>query len=139
MPMKYFDKIYGSQEISGLLEELIHTPAFQRLKNIHQGGAIVLVNPQINHTRFDHSVGVFLLIKKLGGSSKEQVAGLLHDISHTAFSHLIDYVLDVEDEDFHEKRFEAVLNSPELIRILHQSGLAVSEFLHLDKFTILEC
>jgi len=50
-------------------------------------------------TRFDHSVGVMLLIRKLGAGSspasallKEQVAALLHDVSHTAFSHVIDYV-----------------------------------------------
>ena len=35
-----------------------------------------------------------LLIKKLGGSVEEQIAGLLHDVSHTAFSHVIDYVFD---------------------------------------------
>ena len=43
-------------------------------KKIHQGGALFLVNPVINQTRFEHSVGVMLLIKKLGGSLKEQIA-----------------------------------------------------------------
>ncbi len=88
--MKYLNKLYGKFELSGDIEELINTNVFQRLKKIHQGGAIFLINPNINHTRFEHSIGVMLLIKNLGGSIEEQIAGLLHDISHTAFSHLID-------------------------------------------------
>lgn len=54
-------------------------------------------------------MGVMLLIKKLNGSIEEQIAGWIHDISHTAFSHLIDYVFDSEGEDHHEHRFEEVL------------------------------
>lgn len=54
------------------------------------------MNKEWNVTRFDHSVGVMLLVKKLGGSVEEQIAGLLHDVSHTAFSHVVDYVLIIE-------------------------------------------
>jgi len=72
--MKYLDKIYGEVEISGIIDELIQTNVFQRLNKIHQGGAIFLINPKINHTRFEHSIGVMLLIKKLGGTIQEQIA-----------------------------------------------------------------
>ncbi len=35
-----------------------------------------------------------MLVNRLGGSLEEQIAALLHDVSHTAFSHVIDYVLE---------------------------------------------
>ena len=136
--MKYIDKIYGEFELSGVIEELIKTKVFQRLKRIHQGGAIFLVNPKINHTRFEHSIGVMLLIKKLGGSIEEQIAGLIHDISHTAFSHLIDYVFDIEEEDYHEKRFEEVLRNKELNDVLRKYQYEASNFIEIEKYQILE-
>jgi HD superfamily phosphohydrolase len=33
-----------------------------------------------------------LLVRRLGASLEEQIAALLHDVSHTAFSHVIDSV-----------------------------------------------
>ncbi len=136
--MKYIDKIYGEIELSGVIEELINTNVFQRLKNIHQGGAIFLFNPKINQTRFEHSIGVMLLIRKLGGSIEEQIAGLIHDISHTAFSHLIDYVLEHEEEDYHEKRFEEVLKDEELVKVLKRNGFDWSQFLEIEQYKLLE-
>ncbi len=136
--MKYIDKIYGDVEITGVIEELINTSVFQRLKRIHQGGAIFLVNPKINHTRFEHSIGVMLLIKKLGGSIEEQVAGLIHDISHTAFSHLIDYVLEIEEEDYHEKRFEEVLRDKELNDVLKKYRFDINKFIEIENYQVLE-
>jgi HD superfamily phosphohydrolase len=136
--MIYHDKLYGTVELPQVIEDLMNTAVFQRLKNIHQGGAIFLVNPKLNHTRFEHSIGVMLLIKHLGGSLEEQIAGLLHDISHTAFSHLIDYVLDIGEEDYHEKRFEEVINDVELKEVLEKHTYAMDTFLYLDKFKLLE-
>jgi hypothetical protein len=41
-----------------------------------------------------------LLIRRLVGSLCEQLAGLLHDVLCTPFSHLIDYVLNMGGEDY---------------------------------------
>ena len=136
--MKYTDNIYGAFDIAGVLEELIQTQVFQRLKRIHQGGAIFLIQPNINHTRFEHSIGVLFLIRKLGGRIEEQIAGLLHDISHTAFSHLVDYVLDIEEEDYHEKRFEEVLRDEEVMSVLKRHGFDPNQFLDMEQFPLLE-
>ncbi|UOG73423.1 HD domain-containing protein [Hymenobacter tibetensis] len=125
--MHYEDRLYGLVELTAALTDLLHTAPIQRLRGIHQGGAVVLADPAINHTHFDHSVGVLLLIRHLGGSIREQLAGLLHDVSHTAFSHLIDYVLDIDGEDYHEQRYEAVLTHPEI-----QAALACHLFHYND-------
>lgn len=135
--MQYYDKIYGTYRLSGIFEKLIQSSPFQRLKRIHQGGAIFLIKPEINHTRYEHSIGVMHLIQRLGGEEKEQVAGLLHDLSHTAFSHLVDYVLDNEKEDYHEQVFEKVLTSSEIKAILKQYGYNSQDFFHMKSFKLL--
>ncbi|MGL5642811.1 MAG: HD domain-containing protein, partial [Paraclostridium sp.] len=92
MENKIVDYIYGEFELEDVLIELINCDAVQRLKYIHQVGATYLIKEELNVNRLEHSIGVMLLIRMLGGSLKEQIAGLLHDISHTAFSHVIDFV-----------------------------------------------
>ncbi|MEH7609272.1 HD domain-containing protein, partial [Priestia megaterium] len=136
--MKIHDFIYGSFHLEPFLAELIHTEPLQRLKKIHQGGASYLVNPKWNVTRFEHSVGVMLLIKKLGGSIEEQIAGLLHDISHTAFSHVIDFVLDNPEQDFHDQIFEKVIQSSEIPSVLQKHGFNLLSILPIEKWSLLE-
>ncbi|MEY9972239.1 HD superfamily phosphohydrolase [Lysinibacillus sp. RC46] len=112
------DYLYGEFEIDDVLAELLLSRPVQRLKGIHQGGASYLVNSRWNVTRYEHSIGVMLLIKQLGGSLEEQIAGLLHDVSHTAFSHVIDFVLENKAEDYHEEIFMNVMMNSEIPLIL---------------------
>ncbi|MEH6979544.1 HD domain-containing protein, partial [Bacillus pseudomycoides] len=133
------DIIYGEFEVDKVLEELILSKPVQRLKGVHQAGASYLINEKWNVTRFDHSVGVMLLIKKLGGSVEEQIAGLLHDISHTAFSHVIDFVFDNKDEDYHEKIYSTVIKNSEIPGILAKYDYNYEDILFDDsKWTLLE-
>ena len=120
--MNIKDSIYGEFIIEPVLEELINTKEVQRLKNIHQGGASYLVNPDWNVTRYEHSIGVMLLIRIMGGSIQEQIAGLLHDISHTAFSHVVDFALENKDENYHEKIFENIIENSMIPYILKNYG-----------------
>ncbi|MDM8364076.1 HD domain-containing protein [Bacillus thuringiensis] len=133
------DVLYGKFEVDAVLEELFLSKPMQRLKGIHQAGASYLMNEKWNVTRFEHSVGVMLLVKKLGGSVEEQIAGLLHDVSHTAFSHVIDYVFDNEDESYHEEIFSSVVNNSEIPAILARHGYNYEDILLDDsKWTLLE-
>ncbi|HFK1460607.1 HD domain-containing protein [Bacillus sp. YAF12_1] len=133
------DVLYGEFEVDQVVEELISSKSMQRLKGIHQAGASYLMNEKWNVTRFDHSVGVMLLVKKLGGSVEEQIASLLHDVSHTAFSHVIDYVFDNEDESYHEEIFSSVVKNSEIPAILAKYGYNYEDILLDDsKWTLLE-
>ncbi|EOP08262.1 metal-dependent phosphohydrolase [Bacillus cereus B5-2] len=133
------DVLYGEFEVDSVVEELIVSKSVQRLKGIHQNGASYLINENWNVTRFDHSVGVMLLIKKLGGSVEEQIAGLLHDVSHTAFSHVIDYVFDNSNESYHEEIFSSVVKNSEIPAILSKYGYNYEDILLDDsKWTLLE-
>lgn len=137
--MQIKDSIYGQVIVEPILERLIQTTAVQRLKQIHQGGASYLVNPRWNVTRYEHSIGTMILIRLMGGSLEEQIAGLLHDISHTAFSHVIDFVLGHENEDYHEIIYKKIIDSSEIPQILRDYGYDYRDILFNEsKWNILE-
>lgn len=131
------DFLYGKMEFPEVFAALLETDALKRLGGIHQSGAIFLVNPDICHSRLEHAIGVAMLIKKLGGSVLEQIAGLLHDVSHTAFSHVGDYVFDHVEEDYHEKVFAEVIYNSQIPDVLLKYGFNISEIIH-GTFSILE-
>ena len=137
--MKIRDKLYDEFEIDGILEELINTKEIQRLKNIHQGGASYLINPNWNVTRYEHVIGTMLFIKLIGGSLEEQIAGLLHDISHTAFSHVVNFTLSRNNEDFHEEMLERIVEASDIPKILTKYGNDYKDILYnKNKWTLLK-
>ncbi len=131
------DILYGRFVVEGVLEELILSAPMQRLKGVHQGGAIFLVDPTQQHTRFEHSLGVFWLLRNFGGSVDEQIAALLHDVSHTAFSHVGDQVFDHPGEDYHEQIFEEVIARSEIPMILEKYGYNQA-LKHFEDHSLLE-
>jgi len=148
--MDYKDRIYGEVEISEpIILELLASPALQRLKGIDQFGylpgyAIVPSNgfPGGPVSRFEHSVGVFLLLRKYGASPEEQIAGLLHDVSHAVFSHSIDYALrDGEiaaKQDHQDNVFETFVKDSDIPGIISKHGLDVDYILDEDNFPLKE-
>jgi len=138
--MTIIDQIYGQVKISEpVLIELINCKPLQRLKQIHQTGANYFHWPQAkNLTRFDHSVGVMLLLRRLGSSLEEQVAGLLHDVSHSAFSHVLDYLTDNRDHTAHEQFNEQFVASTNLPQLLHKHGLDPKKIFDHHNWPLLE-
>jgi len=90
-----------------------HQP-FQRLRYVRQLSATHLVYPGANHTRFEHSLGVYHLGRTVFENLRQQsyfareatvdeleeiqrtleCACLLHDVGHPPFSHLSEGFLD---------------------------------------------
>lgn len=118
------DSIHGSYYLPNELWTIIDTPEFQRLRDIKQTGNTYLVYMCANHTRFEHSLGVAYLCglygKRILHIIKDeelpiiftkrdililQIAGLCHDLGHSAFSHLFDSnilpALNKDIENFH--------------------------------------
>jgi uncharacterized protein len=138
MKMIIKDIFYGEYEFDNVFEEIINSPTLQRLKGIHQNGADFLVDKNRKATRYEHSIGVMLLIRKLNGSKKEQIAGLLHDISHTAFSHTIDTVMNKSNNSYHEIIKDEYINRSEVISILKKYNYDPLEIMDEKNFSILE-
>lgn len=138
--MKINDKVYGEFEIvDPCAIALIESAAFQRLFRVNQNGATVLVDPSWNTTRGEHCIGAYRLLQLFGASQKEQIAGLLHDANHLAFSHVIDYVFDdIVNQEAHHKVFEVNPHLEELATIVERFGISRDVIFDEEQFTLLE-
>lgn len=80
-----------------------------------------------------------LLLKKLGASEEEQIAGLLHDVSHTAFSHLVDWVVGQGGlEDFQDNHHCEIIKKSKIPAILEKYSYTVERILNYEHFSLLE-
>ncbi len=141
--MKYQDPIYGPTEItSPVLLDLMQTCAMRRLHGVLQHGVSALVGVTVPTTRFDHSLGVMLLVRRLGAGIagiEEQIAALLHDVSHTAFSHVIDYVFDRHvNQGYHDEHKLEYVSGTDIPATLANHGYDWLNFMDEADFPILE-
>jgi len=108
------DNLMESCYFDGWEIALLDTPLLQRLRHIHQLGTAFLTYPSAIHTRFSHTLGVTTLAgdlyenlkrkKHLTNLGNEKIwqnekatvrmAGLLHDIGHTFFSHCSEKIVE---------------------------------------------
>lgn len=134
------DPIYQNIKIQDqVLIDLINCPSLERLKNISQGGLPAKYSPRESYSRYEHSVGVMILLKLLNASIEEQVAGLLHDIAHLSFSHLSEWVFAGNyAEDFSENLTQKIILESEIVDILTSHGINVDKIINFKKFKLLE-
>ena len=122
-----------------VLIDLIDSPSVQRLKDISQFGVPDKYYFRKGYSRFEHSTGVFILLKKLGASLEEQVAGLLHDVSHTAFSHVVDWISgDPTKENYQDDTLFDTIKNSELPKILQGFGFNYKRISNHENFSLLE-
>lgn len=137
--MKYNDRIYGSIDITEpVIVELIKSKPMQRLKGISQDGAPHYIQKVRTMNRFEHSVGAWYLSHRFERPIEEQIASLIHDLPHTAFSHVIDFVMHDEKHEFHEKFMEKIVYESEIPAILVRYDVDINRVLAKDNFPLLE-
>lgn len=136
------DAIFGEVEINEpVLIDLINSKPLQRVKKINQGGPCQYIHAGLaENNRFVHCVGAMLLLRHFKATLAEQIAGLLHDVSHTAFSHLADYVFggNVYEMDYQDSILDQFISRSEIPEILSKHGIKVEEVLDLHRFPLQE-
>lgn len=143
--MKIADDIYGEFDITEpVLEELINSKALQRLKGVAQGGYYPAYpkSQQKGLTRFYHSVGDMLLLRKFNAPIEEQIAGLIHDVSHTSFSHTYDYIMEGAEgqkkQNFQDSIHERFVLKSDIPQILEKYGYDLNYILDDSHFPMKE-
>jgi HD superfamily phosphohydrolase len=124
------DSVHDYIEVTGVARALLDTPPVQRLRRVSQLGTVVLVYPSANHTRFEHSLGVYHLADRaldhlsVEGQQAERVraAALLHDVGHAPYSHNVEELLHRHTGKYHDD-VAALIGSGEVARVLAEHGL----------------
>lgn len=139
--MKISDILYGEYTVNEpVLVDIINSKTMQRLKGISCGGYYPAVNSEGYPNRFDHSIGVFLLLRKFNATIPEQIAGLIHDVSHSAFSHTIDYVVKSNEkaQDYQDSIHNNFIKKSEIPNILEKYGFSLDYILNDHNFPLKE-
>ena len=109
--------------------DLIKTPEFQRLRRIKQLGTLYLAFHSAEHSRFNHSLGVYEIVRRMIENFREyeewdesdrllvMCAALLHDLGHGPFSHSFEKIFDIDHEDFTRK---IIYGNTEVNRVLNR-------------------
>ena len=98
------DPVLGHIRLDPVDFLVLDSPPFQRLRGIAQLSFVDRIYPGANHTRFEHSLGVATIVRKLLDSLSRRkrvkitgsdvlatrLAGYFHDIGHLPFSHLLE-------------------------------------------------
>lgn len=128
-----FNNIY-SEDFPIFIDELINTPEFKRLSNVGMNCGCEYTSFPIfsngkNYTRYNHSIGVALIIWHFTKDIKQSIAGLLHDISSPVFAHVIDFLNgDHETQESTEEKTEEIIeNSAEIQAILKKYNLTTED------------
>lgn len=107
--------------------DLIGTAEFQRLRRIKQLGTSYLTFHGAEHSRFNHSLGVYEIVRRIIENFKDRPnwedeerllclsAALLHDLGHGPFSHSFEKVFKLDHEDFTQ---EILLGDTEVNQVL---------------------
>lgn len=109
--------------------DLIGTAEFQRLRRIKQLGTSFFTFHGAEHSRFNHSLGVYEIVRRILANfegqpywNKEErllclAAALLHDLGHGPFSHAFEKVFKLDHEDFTKK---IILGDTEINHVLRR-------------------
>ncbi|PIC64729.1 hypothetical protein CSV79_05040 [Sporosarcina sp. P13] len=113
--------------------DVINTREFQRLRRIRQLGTTYLVFHGAEHSRFQHSLGVYEIMRRIidtGFSGREEwdedqrlvalCAALLHDLGHGPFSHAFEKVFNLDHEQFTQ---QILLEQTEVHEVLSRVAL----------------
>lgn len=115
-------------EFPDFLKEYIELPIMQRLSGI---GLLCgtdwtsLYKNRFFYSRLDHSVGVALIIWNFTKDKTQTIAGLLHDVSTTVFSHVSDFRKGdaLTQTSTEEPTTKMILSDSALCKLLESDGI----------------
>ena len=118
------------KEIPAILSDCAETPCMQRLKAVGMNcgceyTAFLRFAGLKPYSRFDHSLGVALIVWHFTHDGQQAVAGLLHDVASPVFAHVVDFLRgDYLVQESIEDGTRAIIEGDETLqRILSAHGI----------------
>ncbi|RKL67954.1 hypothetical protein CR203_05465 [Salipaludibacillus neizhouensis] len=112
-----------------LIWDLIGTKEFQRLRRIRQLGTTYVTFHGAEHTRFNHSLGVYEIMRRMVENLEKKgkwdaderlvclASALLHDVGHGPFSHSFEKIFHMDHEKWTR---EIILGDTEINSVLRR-------------------
>lgn len=140
----YLEKLnYG--EMPEFLVKYLESPCLVRLKKISYLCGMEYASKDIYDikvfvSRFDHSLTVALLTWRLTKNKKATIAALVHDISTSCFSHVVDFMNgDYEKQESTEEFTEFILtNDKYFMSCLESDNIDLDDIVNFKKYTIVD-
>jgi HD superfamily phosphohydrolases len=135
MPGMYIrDPLFGDIHINDVAQRLIDNEWMQRLRYIKQLGFDYLVYPAANHSRFEHSLGTMKVTSDMASKIFSEddpelsIAGLMHDIGHTPFSHQSEDIATKYLKKTHEEIGASIISESSIHDVISESTLSLKKF-----------
>ena len=126
------DSVHDYITLCPIASDLLDTSEVQRLRHIKQLSTVRLVFPSANHTRFEHSLGVYHLASQAVDefdidsetAAHARAAALLHDVGHGPYGHQTEGIIQRRTGADHDE-IEWLLTdaSREVCQVLESHGL----------------
>ena len=130
-------------EIPDFLHAAAETPPLQRLKAVGMNcGCEYTSFPRFDrcapYSRYDHSVGVALIVWHFTASPAQALAGLFHDIATPVFAHVVDFLRGdhLTQESTEDGTTELIDGSPEIQSVLRSLGLTTEDVCDYHRYPI---
>jgi len=129
------DPVHGYIVLEEDMLRIVDSTAFQRLRRISQLPLVYLVYPGARHSRFDHSLGCMHLAKMFGerlGLDEYKlkvltIAGLVHDLGHTPYSHLLEILLREKGLTHEDMTLKILEEDSETSSSVERCGVSVKD------------
>jgi uncharacterized protein len=133
------DAIHGDIVLENGVTAVLDSPQMQRLRFVRQLGTTYLTFPSAHHSRFEHSLGTYFLTREICQRIIEDpddlrhviLTGLLHDVGHSAFSHVSEPIVRKITGKSHEQIGIDKVRNTELSDILERNGYSVKKMCDL--------
>lgn len=130
-------------KIPDFLQKAALTPPMQRLKEVGMNcGCEYTAFPRFDrctaYSRYDHSLGVGLIVWHFTASPAQALAGLFHDIATPAFAHVVDFLHGdhLRQESTEEGTAERIAGSPEIRDVLRSVGLTTQDVCDYHRYPV---
>ncbi len=131
------------EDVPQILLACMQAPCLRRLKGVGMNcGCEYTSFPRFAglspYTRFDHSVGVGLIVWHFTHDPKQAVAGLLHDVASPVFAHVVDFLCgDYLTQESTEDGTEAIIAHDAVLRsVFRENGINVSDVSDYHRYPI---